>query len=178
MHVSSIIRSKIVVKIVDTGPSSTYSRIPSPNDVGSGFRLRCKWNRFLFMTEYRTDGGRSVSAGHSSLLSFSFSLLSCPPTASMSPCSFLQTCRFFHQHATPDQGSAIRLANEQEKRGGAKTFCYIDFRCIDPLFEREFVARIDNCERRGKLGEAVLLEVECRLELKVFSSLLFFFYVL
>lgn len=61
------------------GPSATYSRIPSLDDVicgnSSGFRLRCRRNRFLFMTEYRTDGRRSVSAGRSScLLSLSLCL--------------------------------------------------------------------------------------------------------
>lgn len=40
MHVSSIIRSKIVVKIVDTGPSSTYSRIPSPQRFPSTLQMK------------------------------------------------------------------------------------------------------------------------------------------
>lgn len=115
-------------------------------NVGSGFRLRCKWNRFLFMTEYRTDGRRSVSAGHSSLLPFSLSLSLSPLlSASMSPCSFLETCRFF----TNTQHRRTKEALYLGKRWEPETFCYIVSIYRYPFRENcrvtgEFVARIDN----------------------------------
>lgn len=160
-------------------------------NVGSGFRLRCKWNRFLFMTEYRTDGRRSVSAGHSSLLPFSLSLsvsVSSPVrlyVALLLPWNL----SFFHQHATPeDQGSAIPWPT-RENDENRKLFV-TSFRYIDTLFERIVGLRENSWHesiivgRWGKLGWSVLLEdrswassswISCRVVEKVFFP--FFFYI-
>lgn len=120
-------------------------------NVGSGFRLRCKWNRFLFMTEYRTDGRRSVSAGHSSLLPFSLSLsvsVSSPVRLYVALLLPWNLSFFSPTRNTGGPRKRYTLANEG-KRWEPETFCYIVSIYRYPFRENcrvtgEFVARIDN----------------------------------
>lgn len=116
------------------GPSATYSRIPSLDDVicgnSSGFRLRCRRNRFLFMTEYRADGRSSFGFSWSlvlSLLSFSLFLFSYL-TTSVLACSIAETCRFFRetQHREQEEGG-IELEPEGNTMKTKRFFLYFSF---------------------------------------------------
>lgn len=157
-------------------------------NVGSGFRLRCKWNRFLFMTEYRTDGRRSVSAGHSSLLPFSLSLsVSVSSPVRLYVALLLPWNLSFFSPTRNTGGPRKRYTLENDE---SRKLFVTSFRYIDTLFERIVGLRENSWHesiivgRWGKLGWSVLLEdrswassswISCRVVEKVFFP--FFFYI-
>lgn len=142
------------------GPSATYSRIPSLDDVicgnSSGFRLRCRRNRFLFMTEYRTDGRRSVSAGRSSCLFSLFLSLSFLLSEHVCVSLFHRwNLSFFQRDATPRTGGRRRWARAEGNTMKTKRFfLYFSFE-VDPLRRirvKSLVTWIDNVASNGGCG--------------------------
>lgn len=98
----------------------------------SGFRLRCKRNRFLFMTEYRTDGRRSVSAGRLSRLYFA-SLSCCLPLRWPAP-SFEPVVFFSRRRDTAERRKeALQEKNDENQTPFCSIFRWWSRLEIDPL---------------------------------------------
>lgn len=125
------------------GPSSTYSRIPSTLAAVSVY-VANETGSFLWRNIGRTVVVRFQLVTPLFFPSLSLSL-SPLLSASMSPCSFLETCRFF----TNTQHRRTKEALYLGKRWEPETFCYIVSIYRYPFRENcrvtgEFVARIDN----------------------------------
>lgn len=125
------------------GASSTYSRIPSTLAAVSVY-VANETGSFLWRNIGRTVVVRFQLVTPLFFPSLSLSL-SPLLSASMSPCSFLETCRFF----TNTQHRRTKEALYLGKRWEPETFCYIVSIYRYPFRENcrvtgEFVARIDN----------------------------------
>lgn len=170
------------------GASSTYSRIPSTLAAVSVY-VANETGSFLWRNIGRTVVVRFQLVTPLFFPSLSLSLSLSPLlSASMSPCSFLETCRFF----TNTQHRRTKEALYLGKRWEPETFCYIVSIYRYPFRENcrvtgEFVARIDNRRtlrkirlkrviRRSKLSVVVLnLVSSCW---KSFLSFLFLYSVI